>query len=99
MINEKKRCKGTSGHYGMNTNPPRPCQKMAVDGSDYCKVHSPNYIAPNTLKAFARIDAENAIKRKEKELKESMIFAIKQIADGHNNARELAQSLVKQYNL
>lgn len=97
--NIRQRCKGTSGQFGMNTNPPRPCSLYAKSGSDYCIYHTPDYESPRSKQAAEKWRKEGEQKQLHDKLHRILISAIKEIAGGHNNARGIALELVRNWSL
>lgn len=77
----------------------KQCERKAVIDGCWCKIHSPAYIAEKNKKST------EAFEQRMKESKRRFFFernakdfyyALEQIANGHNNARELAcETLLK----
>ena len=75
----------------------RQCSKPAAverDGRMYCKVHDPEAIKARRDASYAKWKAENARQFSQKQFERAAVDAIQQIANGHNDPRALAQSIM-----
>jgi hypothetical protein len=77
---------------------PRPyqCQRKAVVDGKWCKQHDPAAIEARKKAADARSDAEWQKRRIEIHGK-CFYETLKQIAEGHNDPRALAQEMLDQF--
>lgn len=75
---------------------PRQCSRKRGHGPDglYCKIHDPAFIAEKDKKEQRKWDLERELSYVTKYKCETFFRALKQIADGHNDARGLAKETI-----
>lgn len=73
------------------------CKKAAMAGSRFCKQHDPDEVKKRDQQRQARSDREWRKRRIELN-GDRFMRALKQIADGHNDPRALAQETLDKFN-
>lgn len=88
-------CQGTSGIFGQNTNPPRPCGNRAKPGTNYCTYHAPGYERPTSKTTLERWRKQDEARKKLAEKDTEILRLLAWMGGhtnpwlGHNVAREL----------